>query len=60
MPDGAKRWRLAYRYNGKQKILAIGVYARADYWDERVRMMDWWAGRCREMAGGIAIPMRAI
>lgn len=25
-PDGAKRWRLAYRYNGKQKTLAIGVY----------------------------------
>src|SRR4030088_1113536 len=26
MPDGAKRWRLAYRHNGKQKTLAIGVY----------------------------------
>ncbi|WP_245470678.1 tyrosine-type recombinase/integrase [Bradyrhizobium guangzhouense] len=26
MPDGAKRWRLAYRYNGKQKALALGVY----------------------------------
>ena len=26
MPDGAKRWRLAYRYNGKQKTLALGVY----------------------------------
>ncbi len=25
-PDGAKRWRLAYRYNGRQKTLAIGVY----------------------------------
>src|SRR4030088_3493536 len=25
-PDGAKRWRLAYRHNGKQKTLAIGVY----------------------------------
>jgi Arm DNA-binding domain len=25
-PDGAKRWRLAYRFNGKQKTLAIGVY----------------------------------
>ena len=24
-PDGAKRWRLAYRYNSKQKTLAIGV-----------------------------------
>lgn len=25
-PDGAKRWRLAYRFNGKQKLLALGVY----------------------------------
>jgi hypothetical protein len=25
-PDGAKRWRLAYRSNGKQKLLALGVY----------------------------------
>lgn len=26
MPDGAKRWRLAYRFAGAQKNLAIGVY----------------------------------
>jgi integrase len=25
-PDGAKRWRLAYRFGGIQKALAIGVY----------------------------------
>ena len=25
-PEGAKRWRFAYRFNGKQKVLAIGVY----------------------------------
>ena len=25
-PNGAKRWRLAYRFDGKQKLLAIGVY----------------------------------
>ncbi len=25
-PDGAKRWRLAYRFAGGQKVLAIGVY----------------------------------
>jgi integrase len=25
-PDGAKRWRLAYRFTGSQKTLAIGVY----------------------------------
>ena len=22
------------------------AYARADYWEERVRMMTWWAERC--------------
>jgi integrase len=25
-PDGAKRWRLAYRHGGSQKTLALGVY----------------------------------
>jgi Arm DNA-binding domain len=25
-PDGAKRWRMAYRFGGAQKTLAIGVY----------------------------------
>ena len=25
-PDGAKRWRLAYTFSGKQKLHAIGVY----------------------------------
>jgi integrase len=37
------------------------AYARADYWDERVRIMDWWAVKCSEMeAGGNVIPLRAI
>src|SRR5271165_1970517 len=25
-PGGAKRWRLAYRFDGAQRVLAIGVY----------------------------------
>lgn len=25
-PDGARRWRMAYRFDGKQKTLAVGVY----------------------------------
>jgi hypothetical protein len=25
-PDGAKRWRIAYRFRGVQKTLAVGVY----------------------------------
>ena len=31
------------------------VYARADFWDERVRMMVWWADRCEEMRRGAPI-----
>ena len=26
--DGSKYWRLAYRYAGKQKTLALGVYPK--------------------------------
>ena len=29
MPDGAKRWRFAYRLAGLQKLLAVGVYPAA-------------------------------
>lgn len=25
------------------------AYARADFWDERVRMMQWWANECQKM-----------
>jgi integrase len=33
--------------------------ARADFWDERVRMMTWWADRCVELRqGGEVIPLR--
>jgi integrase len=35
------------------------AYARADYWDERVRMMTWWADSCDELRrGGDVITLR--
>jgi hypothetical protein len=34
-PDGAKRWRLAYRVGGSQKALAIGVYPEVGLKDAR-------------------------
>ena len=34
-PDGAKRWRLAYRYDRKQKALALGVYPSVSLKDAR-------------------------
>jgi integrase len=36
------------------------AYARADFWDERVRMMNWWADKCEELSrGGVIVPLRA-
>jgi integrase len=36
------------------------AYARADYWDERVKMMAWWAGKCDELrSGGSVVPLQA-
>ena len=36
------------------------AYHRADYWEERIRMMAWWANRCEELRmGGKVIPIRA-
>jgi integrase len=35
------------------------AYARADFWDERVHMMAWWADKCEEMQRGAqVIPLR--
>jgi integrase len=35
------------------------AYARAEFWDERVRMMSWWADRCEEMRrGGTVVPFK--
>jgi integrase len=28
------------------------AYARAEFWDERVKMMAWWADRCQELRQG--------
>jgi hypothetical protein len=34
-PDGAKRWRLAYRFGGAQKTFAIWVYPEVGLKDAR-------------------------
>lgn len=36
-PQGSKLWRLAYRYGGKQKLLALGTYAAVTLADARAR-----------------------
>ena len=36
------------------------AYARADFWEERIRLMAWWADRCEKMKrSGVVIPLRA-
>jgi integrase len=36
------------------------AYARADFWEERVRMMAWWAEKCEELKnGGKVVSLRA-
>lgn len=39
-PNGAKYWRLAYRFAGKQKTLALGVYPEVSLADARTRRDD--------------------
>jgi hypothetical protein len=34
-PTGARLWRFAYRFTGKQKLLAIGVYPTVSLADAR-------------------------
>jgi hypothetical protein len=36
-PDGSKYWRLRYRQQGKEKLLALGVYPRVGLKDARAR-----------------------
>lgn len=39
-PNGGKYWRLAYRFAGKQKTLALGVYPDVSLADARTRRED--------------------
>lgn len=34
------------------------AYHRADYWEERIRMMAWWADRCQELRVGSKVVSR--
>src|SRR5260370_10268841 len=36
-PDGAKYWRLKFRFAGKEKLLALGVYSAISLADARKR-----------------------
>ena len=47
-PDAIER-QLAH----KDKDAVRRAYARGEHWDERVRMMQWWAVRCDEMSDNV-------
>ena len=49
-PNGSKLWRLAYRFGGKQKTLAIGVYPTVTLKHAREKRDEAKIGRasCRE------------
>lgn len=44
MPDGRKYWRLKFRFAGKEKLLAVGVYPRLTLAAARIE-----AGRARQL-----------
>lgn len=52
-PSGGKLWRLAYRYHGKQKTLALGRYPEVGLSDDAIRgaynAAEWLDGRRRMM-----------
>lgn len=48
-PKGAKYWRLKYRYNGKEKLLALGVYDETMLKDARDKRDE----ARRQLANGI-------
>lgn len=39
-PNGSKYWRLSYRFNGKQKTLALGVYPATTLAAARTKRAD--------------------
>ncbi len=39
-PNGSKYWRLAYRYQGKQKTLSIGVYPEVSLVEAREKTLE--------------------
>lgn len=48
-PNGSKYWRLQYRFDGKQKMLALGVYPEITLADARSRRDE----ACKLLANGV-------
>lgn len=51
-PDGAKRWRYKYRFGGKERRLALGVYPEVSLKEARNRHAEAKG----QQAAGLALP----
>src|SRR4249919_1643311 len=54
MPDGARYWRMDYRFAGKRRTLALGVYPTLSLSDARARREDARASLDRDVDPGVA------
>ncbi len=52
-PDGSRYWRLDYRFDGKRKTLALGVYPQVSLSDARARR-----AAARELLGRVLTRQR--
>jgi hypothetical protein len=53
-PNGSKLWRLAYRFEGKQKTLALGIYPSISLADARTGRDE-----AKKLFGPFNRPLRA-
>src|SRR6476660_7986189 len=53
-PDGARYWRLDYRFDGKRRTLALGIYPSVSLSNARSRREDSRALLAKEIDPGVA------
>ena len=54
MPDGARYWRMDYRYAGKRRTLALGVYPLLSLSDARARREEARGSLAQDIDPGVA------
>jgi len=51
-PKRSKYWRLKYRFNGKEKLLALGVYPQVTLADARIKRSEVRSLLAKEIDSG--------
>ena len=54
MPDGARYWRMDYRFAGKRRTLALGVYPDLSLSEARARREEARASLAKDIDPGVA------